>query len=96
MVEVGTLRLDLRSGVTTNNGLPINLTPLEFRLLQHLVVNRARTVSKEELAEQLYAVNHERDGNAIEAVISRVRRKIGSNLIESKRGFGYRLASLGA
>jgi two-component system OmpR family response regulator len=49
-------------------------------------------VSKEELSEKLYAVNHERDPNAVEALVSRLRRKLGSGIIESKRGFGYRLA----
>ena len=92
VVEVGSLKLDLRSGSTFNAGLQISLTPMEFRLLQHLVVNRDKTVSKDELAEQLYAINHERDSNAIEAVISRIRRKLGNDVIESKRGFGYRLA----
>ena len=95
IIEVGSLRLDLRTGTTKKAGLPISLTPLEFRLLQHLVVSRDRAVTKEELAEQLYAVNHDRDGNAIEAVISRLRRKLGSKVIESRRGFGYQLAAEG-
>jgi two-component system, OmpR family, response regulator len=60
-------------------------------LLHHLVVNSDRHVSKEELAEQLYAMNHEREANAVEAIVSRIRRKLGSESIESKRGFGYRL-----
>ena len=91
VIETGQLRLDLSNGLTYKSGLQIALTPLEFRLLQHLAANRQRTVSKEELAEQIYAANHERDGNAIEATISRLRRKLGSEVIESKRGFGYRL-----
>jgi DNA-binding response OmpR family regulator len=61
-------------------------------LLHHLLANRERHVTKEELAEQLYAVNHEREVNAIEAIASRVRRKLGVHTIESKRGFGYRFS----
>lgn len=90
VVDAGDLRLDLRTGSTYKNGVQVNLTPLEFRMLNHLVSNRERQVSKEELAEQLYAMNHEREVNAIEALVSRVRRKIGTDVIESKRGFGYR------
>jgi two-component system, OmpR family, response regulator len=89
VIEIGDLRLDLRSSSTFKNGTQINLTPLEFRLLHHLLTNRDRHVSKEELAEQLYAINHEREANAIEALVSRVRRKLGPDVIESKRGFGY-------
>jgi two-component system, OmpR family, response regulator len=88
----GDLRLDLRTGTVFKKGLQTSLTPLEFRLLHHLVANRDRQVSKEELAEQLYAVNHEREVNAIEALVSRVRRKLGQEVVESKRGFGYRFA----
>ena len=90
IVETGQIRLDMRTSTTFRNGVQVNLTPLEFRLLHHLLVNRDRQVSKEELAEQLYAVNHEREVNAIEALVSRVRRKLGSVVIESKRGFGYK------
>jgi two-component system, OmpR family, response regulator len=92
VIEHGDLRLDLRSGSTFKNGTQIALTPLEFRLLHHLLANRERHITKEELAEQLYAVNHEREVNAIEAIVSRVRRKLGVKTIESKRGFGYRFS----
>jgi two-component system, OmpR family, response regulator len=92
IVENGEIRLDMRTSTTFRNGVQVNLTPLEFRLLHHLLVNRDRQVSKEELAEQLYAVNHEREVNAIEALVSRVRRKLGTDVIESKRGFGYKFS----
>ena len=49
VVEHGDLRLDLRTGTTFKNGVQINLTPLEFRLLHHLLANRRQQVSKEEL-----------------------------------------------
>jgi two-component system, OmpR family, response regulator len=90
VVDHGDLRFDLRTGTVFNKGAQVNLTPLEFRLLHHLLNNRERNVTKEELAEQLYAVNHEREVNAIEALVSRLRRKLGTSVIESKRGFGYR------
>jgi two-component system, OmpR family, response regulator len=89
----GDLKLDMRTSTTFKNGVQVNLTPLEFRLLHHLLINRERQVNKEELAEQLYALNHERDTNAIEALVSRLRRKLGNDVIESKRGFGYRFCS---
>jgi two-component system, OmpR family, response regulator len=92
IVQNGEIRLDMRTSTTFRNGVQVNLTPLEFRLLHHLLVNRDRQVSKEELAEQLYAVNHEREVNAIEALVSRVRRKLGTDVIESKRGFGYKFS----
>lgn len=95
VLEVGPLRLDLKAGTTVLAGKSIELTPLEFRLLHHLALHRNAQVSKEDLAEKLYAVNHERDANAVEAVVSRVRRKLGADVIENKRGFGYRLTVKG-
>ena len=93
LLEEGDLKLDIKTSSTFKGGVQVNLTPLEFRLLHHLVINKSRQVSKEELAEQLYAVNHEREVNAIEALVSRVRRKLGNDVIESKRGFGYKFRS---
>jgi two-component system, OmpR family, response regulator len=90
VIETGDLKLDMRTSTIFRHGVQVNLTPLEFRLVNHLLSNRERQVTKEELAEQLYAVNHEREVNAIEALVSRVRRKLGSHVIESKRGFGYK------
>lgn len=92
VIENGDLRFDLRTGTVFNKGTQVNLTPLEFRLLHHLLTNSERNVTKEELAEQLYSINHEREVNAIEALVSRVRRKLGPQVIDSKRGFGYRFS----
>jgi DNA-binding response OmpR family regulator len=50
-------------------------------------------VSQIELADALYEHDHDRDANAIEALISRMRRKLGPGVIENKRGFGYRIAT---
>lgn len=91
ILEAGPLRLDLKSGKTTLDGRVIDLTPLEFRLLHHLALHPGEQLSKEELSEKLYAVNHERDPNAVEALVSRLRRKLGAGIIENKRGFGYSL-----
>jgi two-component system, OmpR family, response regulator len=88
-VDVGPLHIDLQNGTTSVNNVPVMLTPLEFRLLQYLAMNLGRVVPQSELAESLYSFNHERDANAIEAAISRLRKKLGGNLVKNKRGFGY-------
>ena len=88
-LTLGPLHIDLRSRAVTVNSTLVALTPLEFRLLHFLALQKARVVTQIELAEALYAHDHERDANAIEAVISRLRRKLGSDIIKTKRGFGY-------
>jgi two-component system, OmpR family, response regulator len=92
-LDMGPIQLDLRSGVASVNGAPAKLTPLEFRLLHHLVLNAGTVIAPMTLAENLYDHDHERDANAIEAVISRLRRKLGAGIIENKRGFGYFVAN---
>ncbi|MDE2384728.1 MAG: response regulator transcription factor [Alphaproteobacteria bacterium] len=92
-LTMGPLHIDLRSSVVTVGGTLISLTPLEYRLIHFLAMQKGRVVTQVELAEALYAHDHERDANAIEAVISRLRRKLGSDIIKTKRGFGYFIAT---
>ena len=73
----------------TRRGVPITLSPLEYRLVAHLLRNRGRVVSQQELDENVYGHGEEHDSNALEVLIGRVRRKLGVELIETRRGFGY-------
>ena len=70
-------------------GVPLNLSSLEYRLITYLVRNRDRVVPQHELIEHVYASDAEPDSNALEVLVGRVRRKIGRDLIETRRGFGY-------
>jgi len=69
--------------------VPVNLTPQEYRLLSYLMLHAGRVVPHAELIEQLYAHDSDKDANAIEVLIGRARRKIGPDIIETRRGFGY-------
>jgi two-component system, OmpR family, response regulator len=93
-IEAGPLSIDARTGSVALDGVPINLTPLEFRLLHHLANNGGRVVTQSELAESIYAHDHDRDANAVEAAVSRLRRKLGKDILRNKRGFGYYLQAL--
>jgi DNA-binding response OmpR family regulator len=91
VIEAGRLALDTRRMSATLDGAPVRLSPLEFRLLDCLAHNPGRAVSAGELAEQLYGVADTADANAIEALVVRLRRKVGPEVIETRRGFGYLL-----
>ena len=88
-VTVGRVSLDPRTRQVAVGGIPVILTPLEFRLLNYLFHHRGRIVSQAELSDNLYSHNSERDSNAIEALVGRLRRKIKDDVIETRRGFGY-------
>ncbi len=85
----GPLVLDTRRMVVTVEGVPIHLSPQEYRLISYLMQHAGRVVSQLELTEQLYAQDFERESNAVEVLVGRVRRKLGVDLIQTRRGFGY-------
>jgi two-component system OmpR family response regulator len=91
-LSVGGLQLDLLQMRITLEGRRIKVTPLEFRLLSYLLHHKGEVVAQSVLAENIYFRDQEPDSNAIEVLIGRLRRKLGSDLIETKRGFGYVIA----
>jgi DNA-binding response OmpR family regulator len=88
-VVAGRLRLDTNRMTATFGGAPARLSPLEFRLLDFLAHQPGRIVSAGELAEHLYGAVDAGDTNAIEALVTRLRRKFGPEVISTRRGFGY-------
>ena len=93
VVVTGALRLDTTRMTAVFNGAPARLSPLEFRLLDFLAHQSGRAVSADELAEHLYGASESGDANAIEAIVARLRRKFGADVIVTRRGFGYLLES---
>ncbi len=91
VLEFGDIAIDTRNKSVSLAGLPIDLTPLEYRCLSHLAMNAERHVSQAELTEQLYAQDFERDSNSVEVLIGRLRRKLGRDAIATRRGFGYKM-----
>jgi DNA-binding response OmpR family regulator len=89
VISAGEITLDERQMKVSVRGVPIALSPLEYRLLAHLLRNRGRVVSQHELDENVYGHGEDHDSNALEVLIGRVRRKLGAPLIETRRGFGY-------
>jgi two-component system OmpR family response regulator len=92
-LSVGDLQLDLLQMRITLEGRRIKVTPLEFRLLSYLLHHKGEVVAQSVLAENIYFRDQEHDSNAFEVLIGRLRRKLGSDLIETKRGFGYVIAA---
>ncbi|MBY6202853.1 response regulator transcription factor [Maritalea mobilis] len=87
--EVGDLSLDTNRMGVALRGVPVQVTALEYRLLAYLMQNRDRPVPPTELLEHLYGDDDAREANALEAVIARLRRKLGPGVIGTRRGFGY-------
>jgi len=89
VIRIGEAELDTRQMRLSIGGVPLNLSPQEYRLVAYLMHHQGRVVSQQELSEHLQSVHFERESNAIEVLVGRVRRKLPIPLIETRRGFGY-------
>ena len=90
VLVVGPLQLDTSRQQVTISDKAIDLTAFEYRVLEHLMLNADRIVSKNELTEHLYAQDFDRDSNVIEVFVGRLRRKLEPlKLIQTVRGRGY-------
>ncbi|HEY8008350.1 MAG TPA: response regulator transcription factor [Methylocella sp.] len=92
VVEAGEITLDERQMKVSLRGVPVSLSPLEYRLVSYLLLHRGRVVSQHELEENVYGHGEDHDSNALEVLIGRVRKKLGAESIETRRGFGYIIA----
>ena len=95
VLKLGPLAVDFSAQSVTLGDAPIELTAFEYRLLEYLVRERARVVTKLELSDYLYPHDEDRDSNVLEVLIGRLRRKLDPDgtlaPIETLRGRGYRL-----
>lgn len=78
-----------RQTVMNQQGESHELTSIEFRLLHYLMMNVGRVISKTELSEHVYEEDQLKDSNVIEVYINHLRRYLGKEFIETRRGQGY-------
>lgn len=85
----GELAVDPAAHVVTLSGQAVELSSREFSLLQLLLENAGRVLTRTQLEQSLYGWRDEPDSNALEVHIHHLRRKLGSDLIRTLRGVGY-------
>lgn len=88
-LKAGSIALDMNDKKLHIDGRTISLTTLEFRLVSYLLHHKGRVIPSVELREHVYGDSESREANAVEAMIVRLRRKLGPNVIETRRGHGY-------
>ena len=89
VLEIGPLRLDPASRSVVFRGQSVMLQAREFNLLQELMLNVGRVLSREQLAARLYAWGEEVESNAVEVHVHHLRRKLAPEVIRTVRGVGY-------
>lgn len=78
-----------RQTVSIDGARPEPLTAIEFRLLRCFMLNPGKVLSKGCLMERVYAGESDPDSNVLEVYVNRLRRKLGKDLITTRRGQGY-------
>ena len=88
-LSAGGISLDTRRKLAVVDGRRLELSALEYRTLRYLMHHQGRCVSQGELIDHVYGDDREMDANAMEALIMRLRRKVGAERIVTRRGHGY-------
>lgn len=91
IIALGPLEVDLAARVITDAGRSVTLTAREWVLLEAFLQRPGQLLSKAQLEERLYSFDQSVESNAIEAHVSRLRKKLGAWIVETERGLGYRL-----
>ena len=95
LIEAGALSLDPASGQAWLDGAPIELSRRETDLLASLMQASGRCLTGEQLKDSLYGFDQEVGSNAINVHIHNLRRKLGSHVVDTVRGLGYRFGKAG-
>jgi len=91
IITHGTLEIDRAAKSVRRAGKPIALTAREWALFDAFLARPGQLLSKSQLEEKLYAFDSEVESNTIEVHVSRLRKKLGNDVIDTERGLGYRL-----
>jgi len=96
VVQLGSLQIDLANELVRRDGVPVVLTQKEWALLRVMAMRPERIHTRDALQDALYGFDDEADSNTLEVFVSRLRRKLGREHIQTLRGLGYRLAFFAA
>ena len=95
VIQFGPISLDTVAEEITVNDAPLELTAYEYKVMEYLMLNPQKVVSKTELTEHIYDQDFDLDSNVIEVFVGRLRKKLDPENsfkpIETLRGRGYRI-----
>ncbi len=95
VIKFGPIELNSHSKQVSLNGQELDLTAYEYKVLEYLMMNPDKAISKTELTEHIYEQDHDKDSNVLEVFVRRLRKKLDPDgelsPIETLRGRGYRI-----
>lgn len=87
----GDVVLDLRSRTALRNGATVELSAREFQMLELFLLNPGQVLSREQLLSHIWGYDYDPGSNVVDVYVGYLRRKLGSDVIATARGMGYRL-----
>lgn len=92
VLEFGPVTLDTSAKVVKNTGVEVALTAREYALLEYLALHRGEVVSRTTLYEHLFDEEDSTLSNLLDVHVSNLRKKLGADIITTRRGHGYSIA----
>lgn len=86
---IGPIVLHTHSRTVTMNGDPVNLTALEYSLVELLALNQGKLVTRTQIYDHLFDETEDSLSNLVDVHVSNIRKKLGKDLIVTRRGMGY-------
>lgn len=88
-IQLGDVELDVRARLVTRSGQPVTLTAREYSILEFLALHRREVVTRTELFEHLFDETDDSLSNLLDVHVFNIRKKLGHDLIVTRRGLGY-------
>lgn len=92
-ISIGNTEINLANKSISISGEPVGLTAREFALIELLLLNRGKVVSRTEIYDHIFDRNENSLSNLLDVHVSNIRKKLGANFIQTRRGQGYIVAS---
>lgn len=91
IIELGSVQLDLMTRKATRLGKEHELTAREFGILEFLMSHPGQVISREQLLSRVWSYDHDPESNVVDVYVRYLRQKLGSDVIQTVRGVGYRM-----
>lgn len=89
VIEIGTIRIDLATKSVTCSGEPVVLTAREYAMVELLAIHRGKLVSRTMIYDHIFDEDDDSLSNIVDVHVSHIRKKLGKDFIETRRGQGY-------
>ncbi len=89
LIALGDIEIDTAARIVKKGGKPVDLAPKEYALVELLALNRGKLVTRTTIYEHIYDEEESTLSNVVDVYIANIRRKLGRDLIETRRGHGY-------